>query len=89
MTQNEVIAMAKQAGLLQDWMVPYEGEIDGLQRFWELAAAKERDACAQLCEDVSLQAATSWKLAYQPQDQGRETGADDCAAAIRARGDAS
>ena len=51
MTQDEVIAMAKQAGLLQDWMVPYEGEIDGLQRFWELATAKEREACAQLVQD--------------------------------------
>jgi hypothetical protein len=41
------------------------------------------ERCAAECDEVSLQAVTAWKLAYQPQDQGREIGADDCAAAIR------
>ena len=50
-----------------------------------LVAAAEREECAKVCDDVSLQAMTSWKLAYQLQDQGREMGAEDCAAAIRAR----
>lgn len=39
--------------------------------------------CAAECDEGSLQAVIAWKLAYQPQDQGREMGADDCAAAIR------
>ena len=49
------------------------------------AAKQEREACALVCDDVSLQALTSWKLRYELQDQGREMGAEDCAAAIRAR----
>ena len=40
-----------------------------------------RDAASK-CSDVSLQAMTAWKLAYQPIDQGRELGADDCEAEI-------
>lgn len=39
---------------------------------------------AKVCDEVSLQANAAWKLAYRPQDQGRETGADECADAIRA-----
>lgn len=41
------------------------------------------ERCAQECEAVSLQAVTAWKLAYQPVDQGREIGADECESAIR------
>lgn len=47
------------------------------------AILEERERCAKICDDVSLQAVTAWKLAYQPQDQGREIGADECAYAIR------
>lgn len=92
-TKDEIDSMAKEAGfpfnkygLLQG---DDEGEIDAdamFARFTQLIAAKEREECALACEEISLQAATSWKLAYQPQDQGREMGADDCAASIRARG---
>lgn len=47
----------------------------------------EREQCAKVCDEVSLQAVVSWKLAYHPEDQGREMGADECAHAIRARGE--
>lgn len=84
MWPDEVIAMAREAGIAS-WHLDLRVYEQCLERFAKLIAAKEREACAQVCEDVSLQAATLWKLAYQPQDQGREMGADDCAAAIRAR----
>lgn len=44
MTQDEVIKMARQAGdtLNKEW----------LQRFAKLVAAKEREACAKVCEDL-------------------------------------
>jgi hypothetical protein len=81
MTHQEIIDMARAEGLT---FVPDANS--PLVRIVQKAVQLEREACALVCEDVSLQAATSWKLAYQPQDQGREIGADDCAVAIRARG---
>jgi hypothetical protein len=89
MTQDEIIAMAREAAADVGQTLKHEPSAEVIAFIVALTTkveAKEREACAQVCEDVSLQAATSWKLAYQPQDQGRETGADDCAAAIRARG---
>lgn len=88
MTRDEIIAMAKEAGSVSAtfWPDDFTGLMSVFERFAALVAAAEREACAKVCEDVSLQALTSWKLAYQPQDQGREMGADDCAAAIRQRG---
>lgn len=52
----------------------------------DLRAEYERglEDAATLCDGVSLQANAAWKLAYKPQDQGREMGADECADAIRA-----
>ncbi len=48
MTQDEIIAMAKEAGI---W-IPMGSEkseaMDSLERFAALVAAKERDACAQV-----------------------------------------
>lgn len=84
MSRDDIIRMAREAGFgpavaWPEFLPPFE-------RFAALVAAHEREECAKVCDDVSLQAVTAWKLAYQPQDQGREMGADDCAAAIRARG---
>ena len=53
MTQDEIIEMARQAGLHVatdvNWM-PVIG-LDYAKKLIELAAAKEREACAKLCED--------------------------------------
>ena len=51
------------------------------------AAAREREACAKLCDEVETQGHALWKRTYDPDAQGRSTGAADCAAAIRARGE--
>jgi hypothetical protein len=59
-------------------------DIEEMERFAQLVRAQTLEEAAGVCDEVSLQAHTAWKLAYQTQDQGREMGADDCAAAIRA-----
>jgi len=76
MTRDDIIRMAREAGLLphpenivyQDPM--FEGRI---KTFAALVAAAEREACAKLCE---------WKTGLKPVDTAIET----CAAAIRVRG---
>jgi len=64
MTQDEIIAMAKQAGLA--------GYPDEIEAFAKLVAAKEREACAKVADELFADV-----LEYS---------APDCAAAIRARG---
>ena len=73
MTPNEIIAMAREAGMNltpAQFSGVLEDEVDEfeLERFAALVAAKEREACAQVCE--------SWG--------GRDY--EKCAAAIRAKG---
>lgn len=81
MTPEEITAMAKEAGfpfnkygLLQG---DDDGEIDAdaaFAIFAALVAAKEREACAQVCDGVES-------------GEGETAGlACECAAAIRARG---
>ena len=80
MTQDEIIAMAKEAGI---W-IPMGSEkseaMDSLERFAALveakAAAKEREACAQVCDDK----------AHAVRFLCNESNMIACAAAIRARG---
>jgi hypothetical protein len=76
MTQDEIIQMAKKAGLEQDgdnFFSPSHDEIDvhitDLTRLVELAFAHEREECAKRCESA-----------------GPGAGPIYCAAAIRARG---
>ena len=68
MTIDEIIRMAKEADL---W-----GEIYAMQRFAELVAAAEREACAKVCETH----ADTYSRGI-PQIELQE-----CAIAIRARG---
>lgn len=76
MTQDEIIDMAIQAGASPDenkiWLM-YAEEIE---TFAKLVAAKEREACAKVCEELSDK--HTWEGCY----------ADECATAIRARGEA-
>ncbi|HTH09243.1 MAG TPA: hypothetical protein VMA55_06715 [Acidovorax sp.] len=52
---DQLIAMAKEAGLtdpdLGDWMTDYGDAQEGITKFAELVAAREREACAQYMED--------------------------------------
>lgn len=69
MNKDTVIALARECGL-PDW------ELVGvkLERFAALVAAHEREACAKVCEELTLA------------HPGRaDLTADQCAAAIRSR----
>ena len=88
MNGQEIIEMAKQAGLLDEvngWDVWFPDE---LEAFAKLVAAKEREACAKVCEKIVDRPA-----GYNGQWEGygntktHMTGYE-CAAAIRARGQA-
>jgi hypothetical protein len=72
MTQDEIIEMAKQAGISKDHA---EGMTLFLEAFAKLVAAKEREACALICDKE----VEEWK--YDPD-------VVDVAIAIRARGEA-
>jgi hypothetical protein len=81
MTQDEVIKMTSRAGFDYDRHTGIDGS-NRLETFAKLVAAKEREACAKVCEelvpDMSRTAndASVWDVATF-----------DCAAAIRARGE--
>jgi len=52
MTHDEIIQMARQAGV--GWGEGIGGMTDFLEAFAKLIAAKEREACAKICEDLEL-----------------------------------
>ena len=77
MTSEDIIRMAREAG---DYLVDKRGREDfifdfyGIERFANLVAAAEREACAKVCEE------------YQDAvDRHRWPNGYECAAAIRAR----
>ena len=53
MTQDEIIAMARQAGIQDAYSnFPHKGVIAQLETFAKLVAAKEREACAKVCDEL-------------------------------------
>ena len=98
MTRDDIIRLAREAGLLDHGIL--RGATDDsarVERFAALVAAAEREACAKACEDYSADrwAAYKGQPPYEPMNsyrgnphaQGQSSGAEDCADAIRARGD--
>ena len=85
MTQDEIIEMARQAGMEQDgnmwfsnlYKTDMDVHISHLEAFAKLVAAKERETCAKVCEQIDIAAFG-----------GERPAPNDCAAAIRARGEA-
>jgi hypothetical protein len=91
------IDMAREAGLLT-WLKPPEDVIERFKAFADLVRADEREACAKVADGISED---QWALykgrpPYTGQEleraseytQGKSDGAEVCAAAIRARGQA-
>ena len=79
MTPEEIIAMAKEARI-SEMGLNIDGSIHLLglfERFAALVAAKERDACAQVCDRMAKDAALSNR---------RRCDADALARSIRSRG---
>ena len=52
MTQDEIIEMAKQAGI--GWGERLGGMPEFLERFAKLVAEHEREACAKVCDEFLL-----------------------------------
>ena len=69
MTKDDIVRMAREAGI--GWLERAEGISEFLERFANLVAAAEREACAQVCETKGEGVDASWV---------------SCAAAIRAKG---
>jgi len=77
MTQDEIMEMAQECRLIGSDPRLYGIYMDALLSFAKLVAEAEREACAKLCENLVLS------------HPGRaDLTADQCAAAIRARGQA-
>lgn len=75
MTQDEIIEMAREAGMELYGLGKNRARfVYHLERFTNLVAAKEREACAKLCDS------------FQARDVGMQPA--ECAGAIRARGEA-
>lgn len=75
MTQDEIIEMARQAGVRDDEHIFEFSQYKYLEAFARLVAEKEREACANICETLEL---PEWP------DKVRQP----LAQAIRARGQA-
>jgi len=76
MTQDEIIEMARQAGLFTHKEVQPE-----IVAFAKLVAAKEREACAKVCDGLA-------DMHEKMNQWGSHKTADTLAQAIRARGQA-
>jgi hypothetical protein len=77
MTREDITRMAREAGF-----VGFDGDNGSLRRFAALVAAAEREACAVAAELVPAQ----WD--YPVEIPHPAQACHDCAAAIRARGQA-
>ena len=93
MTQDEIIEMARQAGwsgIYSSWTSPTNRTsltvpvtMQQIEAFAKLVAAKEREACAKVCETHGVHPALNvWNGGPDWYKHGK-----NCAAAIRARGE--
>ena len=89
MTQDEIIEMARQAGMYQDLNVSFNQSI---QNFAKLVAAKEREACQKECLeqfDLAMSANEKAKLVRDKNAYFNSAlGARFCLLRIQARGEA-
>ena len=89
MTIDDIIRMAQEVSGVE-FPTPMDGvkvgmSMEHLERFANLVAAAEREACAALC----FQMWNEWmdsRVGDQTLDNSNCPDAEDCAAAIRARG---
>ena len=75
MTQEDIIRMAREAGLIVD---ANQSGFDSVEAFAALVAAAEREACAKVCEEM--------RTYVDRHNAVVQASAKECAAAIRARG---
>jgi hypothetical protein len=62
MTRDDIIKMAREAGAMFDHMTWVERDLAPVfERFAELVTAKEREACAKLCEELKWALGWVWE----------------------------
>jgi hypothetical protein len=89
MTQDEIVKMAREAGLVRTgdkWVEPARWGATELVHFAALVAAHEREACARLCDQMFH----DWcNQEFEDEDEAyrNKPDAEDCKKAIRARGE--
>ena len=79
MNRDDILRMAKEAGLALASFCRWSAYSDDLERFAALVAEREREACAKLCEGL--------RPSKPEYDQRFNDGCTLSAAAIRARGE--
>lgn len=80
MTQDEIIEMAKQSGAFMVNIGYWAFGEEDIERFANLVAQHEREACAKMCEEMRTYVGRNNAVT--------QSSAQDCASAIRARGQA-
>ena len=86
MTRDDIIHMAREAGWTE-YSLLHAVELQRLETFAALVAAAEREACATVCEK-QIKSYMSKQYTTDPLGGFRERfAAEQCAAAIRARGE--
>jgi hypothetical protein len=83
MDRDDVIRMAQEAGFTETEFDLFEGVSEILVDFAALVAAKEREACAHVCDKIERR---KWEVLIKG-GAVAAIGARDCAAVIRARGE--
>ena len=84
MSREDLIRIAREARMPYFYQTKEIANLDGLERFANLVAAAEREACAKLVEPGKEHRRDA-RWAYIGGNEGVEL-LDKCAAAIRARG---
>jgi hypothetical protein len=79
MNREDIIRMAREAGF-SEWAVGLSKMPLHLERFAALVASAEREACAKMCEAQEYE--------YWKSTESQDFTPQDCADAIRARGQA-
>lgn len=91
LSRDEIIAMAREAGFVLADNATDEA-LNRFRAFAALVAAREREACARICEHVEAQKWSAYKgqdgpgSDRSPRTEGMADGAGLCAQMIRARG---
>ena len=78
MNREDIIRMAEKCGIPE--FENNESQANNIMRFAALVASAEREACAKLCEEMRIYVGRNNAVT--------QSSAQDCATAIRARGQA-
>ena len=87
MTRDDIIRMAREAGLALASFCRWSAYSDDLERFAALVAAAEREACADICERRKSLYWMEFDKTGSDAERSAAIASEECATAIRARGE--